>query len=252
MGAEREKSNDEQGSLSHAKEVLAKKPAVRITFELALGILISVGAAGVFAWIWDQVKDRNQDATQFDHVVLSWMHLHQVPWLTTLARVLAWFGNPPVIVVIAVLGIIVGIFWRKVRGAAWTLPIGVIGAAFIIQGVKLVFRRPRPSLFQPLLHETGFSFPSGHSLIAVVVYGLLGYFLIHIFRHHAAKVAVAICTAVLVILIGLSRVYVGVHFPTDVLAGWTGGIPWLITCFWIHEALTRRYAKVGEPVLDDG
>lgn len=251
MQANQDPKDDAQEKLNAAASALVKKPAARFSLELILGILISVGAAGIFAWIWDQVKDRDRETTRFDDVTMHWMHLHQAPWLTACGRALAWFGNPPVIVIIAVAGVLIGLFWRKVRGAAWTLPIAVFGAALIIQGVKLVFRRPRPSLFHPLLHETGYSFPSGHSLIAVVVYGLLGYFLMHVFRHHAAKVAVAICTAALVVLIGLSRVYVGVHYPTDVLAGWTGGIPWLITCFWIHEALTRRYADAGEPVLDN-
>ena len=125
----------------------------------------------------------------------------------------------------------------------------MIGAGIIIQAVKMEFRRPRPTLFQPLLHETGYSFPSGHSLISIVIYGLLGYFAMHLFKAHAARVLVGAITILLIVLIGLSRVYVGVHFPTDVLAGWTGGLPWLITCLAIHEHLTRRFVKAGEPVL---
>lgn len=226
-----------------------KRAAGNITLRIVLGVLISVGAAGVFAWIWDLVKDKGRDTTTFDDTLLRWMHLHQTPWVTALARGLAWLGNPPTIIGIAVVAILVGLFWRKVRGAAWTLPIAIIGAGIIIQGVKMVFHRPRPTLFHPLLHESGYSFPSGHSLISVVVYGLLGYFVMHLFKAHAARIAVGILTILLILLIGLSRVYVGVHFPTDVLAGWTGGLPWLFTCLAIHEWLTRRYADAGEPVL---
>ncbi len=135
------------------------------------------------------------------------------------------------------------------RGAAWTLPIAVLGAGIIIQGVKLFIKRPRPSFFAPLLHEAGFSFPSGHSLIAMVVYGLLGYFALHLFKNHIARFVVRLVTVLVVFLIGVSRVYVEVHYPTDVLAGWTAGVPWLITCLALHEVLARRWPSSGESVL---
>ena len=131
----------------------------------------------------------------------------------------------------------------KVRGAAWTLPLAVLGAGVIIQGIKMEFKRPRPTFFSPLLHELGYSFPSGHSLIAIVVYGLLGYFALHLVHSRAAKRAVRAVTVLLIICIGISRPYVQVHYPTDVLAGWTAGLPWLMTCIWLHEALTRHFAR---------
>ena len=159
-------------------------------------------------------------------------------------------GSPPVIVGIALLAALDGFFWRKVRGAAWTLPIAVVGAGVIIQGVKLFVQRPRPQPFlQPLIHETGYSFPSGHSLIAMVVYGLIGYFALHLFKNHAARLLVRILTVLVVFSIGASRVYVGVHYPTDVLAGWTAGVPWLIACLALHEVMARRWPSTGQPVL---
>ena len=228
-----------------------QRAAGKFTLHLILGIVFSIIAAGIFAWVYDHVKDKNSKTTAFDDGLLHWMHAHQTPWVTALARGLAWFGNPPVIVGMAVLGVIVGLVWRKVRGAAWTLPIAVVGAGLIIQGVKITFQRPRPTLFHPLLHESGYSFPSGHSLISVVVYGLLGYFAMHLFGRRVPRLVVGIVTVAIILLVGVSRVYVGVHFPTDVLAGWTAGIPWLITCLGIHEGLTRRFQGVGEPVLEN-
>ena len=228
-----------------------QRAAKRNTFRLILGVFLSFAAAAVFAWVYDHVKDKNRLTTGFDDALLFWMHRHQAPWLTALAKGLAFMGSPPVIVSIAVVGALIGVFWRKVRGAAWTLPIAVIGAGLIIQGVKMEFRRPRPTLFHPLLHETGYSFPSGHSLISIVVYGLLGYFVMHLFKAHAARIAVGVLTVLLILLVGLSRIYVGVHFPTDVLAGWTAGFPWLMTCLVIHEDLTRHFAGAGEPVLQN-
>jgi len=145
---------------------------------------------------------------------------------------------------LAVAAVLIGLIWKKMRGAAWTLPIAIFGAAVIIQGVKLLMRRPRPAFFTPLLHESGYSFPSGHSLIAMVVYGLLGYFALKLFQNMAARLIVWAITILIIFSIGISRVYVGVHYPTDVLAGWAAGVPWLIACMGLHEVLSRRWPSV--------
>ncbi len=203
----------------------------------------------MFARLFHFVQDHGKQVTPFDRGILYFMYRHRAPWLTQTAKVLARMGSPPVIAGVALVSAVVGVFWRKVRGAAWTMPIAIIGAGVIIQSVKLLIKRPRPSFFAPLLHESGFSFPSGHSLIAMVVYGLLGYFLMHLFQNHWARLAVRVLTVLVVAAIGVSRVYVGVHYPTDVLAGWIAGVPWLIACLALHEVLARRWPSSGEPVL---
>lgn len=220
-----------------------------VLWHLIVGIVLSILCTVVFVKIFDFVKDTGKDVTPFDRAILFFMYHHRAPWLTEAAEWLAHMGSPPVIVAMAAMAAVVGLIWRKVRGAAWTLPIAVVGSGVIIQGVKMFVQRPRPSFFTPLLHEAGFSFPSGHSLIAMVVYGLLGYFVLHLFKNRAARLLVRIVTVLIVIAIGVSRVYVGVHYPTDVLAGWTAGVPWLITCLGLHEVLARRWPATGEPVL---
>jgi len=217
--------------------------------HVVIGVICSIVFTVVFARLFDFVQDHGKTATPFDRDILTFMRHHRTHHLTQAARVLAFLGSPPVIAGLALLSAILGVVWHKVRGAAWTLPVAILGSGLIIQGVKLVIKRPRPSFFTPLLHESGYSFPSGHSLIAMVVYGLLGYFLLHLFKNVWARLLVRIATVLLVVAIGASRVYVGVHYPTDVLAGWTAGVPWLITCLGLHEVLARRWPSSGEPVL---
>jgi undecaprenyl-diphosphatase len=217
--------------------------------HVVLGILASIAFTVIFGRIFDFVKDAGRDVTPFDRSLLFWMYHHRAHWLTVGATFLAHMGSPPVIVGLAAVAAVVGLAWHRVRGAAWTLPIAVVGSGVIIQGVKLLMHRQRPAFFTPLLHEAGYSFPSGHSLIAMVVYGLLGYFALHLCKSRGARLAVRVVTVAVVFLIGVSRVYVGVHFPTDVLAGWTAGVPWLITCLALHEVLARRWPSAGEPVL---
>ena len=228
-----------------------------ILWHLIVGILVSIVFTVVFVKIFDFVEDngRAAGATTFDHTIEVWVNRHQTQnpaqtaELLKVAKFLALMGSPRVIVTLAALAALIGLVWRKVRGAVWILPIAIIGAGVIIQSVKLLVHRPRPSSFTPLLHESGYSFPSGHSLIAMVVYGLLGYFALKLFKNRAARLAVRIVTILIIVSIGLSRVYVGVHYPTDVLAGWTAGVPWLLACLYLHEVLVRRWPMSGEPVL---
>jgi len=217
--------------------------------HVILGVICSVIFTVIFARLFDFVQDHGKTTTPFDRDILTFMRHHRTHHLTQAARVLAFLGSPPVIAGLALISAVLGMLWHKVRGAAWTLPVAIIGAGLIIQGVKLLIKRPRPSFFTPLLHESGYSFPSGHSLIAMVVYGLLGYFLLHLVKNAGARLLVRALTVLLVLAIGVSRVYVGVHYPTDVLAGWTAGVPWLITCLGLHEVLARRWPSSGEPVL---
>ena len=233
----------------------APSPKTRRTAAggILLGLVISVVFTVIFVRLFDFVTDTGHQVLPFDRDLLQWMYRNRTPPLNALAKALALTGSPPVIVGIGLAGALTGAVWRKVRGAAWTLPIAIFGSGIIIQTVKLIVQRPRPAAvphgFQPLLHETGYSFPSGHSLIAMTVYGLLGYFALHLVSGRGARLCVRILTVLVVFAIGASRVYVGVHYPTDVLAGWTAGVPWLITCLGLHELLTRRWPRSGEPVL---
>lgn len=216
--------------------------------HVLLGLLLSIIFTVLFVRLMDFVEDA-QNVTPFDRSLLSYMHAHRNPLLTQAAIVLAHLGSPPVVVGLALAATVAGLIWRRIRGAAWTLPVAVIGAGIIIQSVKMLMHRPRPSLYTPLLHEAGFSFPSGHSVIAMVVYGLLGYFALGLVKNEALRLAVRLGTMLLVFLIGLSRVYVQVHYPTDVLAGWAAGVPWLLACLGLHEIFARRWPSSGEPVL---
>lgn len=75
------------------------------------------------------------------------------------------------------------------------------------------------------------------------MYGLLGYFAAQLTHRRAARIGIIVATVLFVLLTGASRVYVGVHYPTDVLAGWTAGLPWMVTCLALHERLAKGAQK---------
>jgi undecaprenyl-diphosphatase len=144
---------------------------------------------------------------------------------------------------VAALGIAVGPWRHGVIGAA-TIAIASAG----VEAVKAVVARERPDLLEPIVVEHGFSFPSGHSTLSMVAYGILAVLVLRSRLPRPVRAAVAVVLAVLVVLVGISRVWLGVHYPTDVIAGWTTGV--LVVAGF--AALTRGVSKEPAAAAVDG
>ena len=117
----------------------------------------------------------------------------------------------------------------------------VAGAGLLDVALKRVFHRPRPMWGLPLLTARGWSFPSGHAMGSLVAYGMLAYLLLretHLGRHQ--RMLAIISAALLVLLIGLSRLYLGVHYFSDVIGGYAAGVVWLAACISGLEIVRRR------------
>ncbi|TWU51279.1 phosphatase PAP2 family protein [Rubripirellula reticaptiva] len=112
-----------------------------------------------------------------------------------------------------------------------------IGASLLM---KSLFARPRPDFVPHLSHVYTSSFPSGHSMMAAVVYLTLAVLISPILRHFWLRFYVIAVAVGLTVLVGISRVYMGVHYPTDVLAGWSAGLVWAITCWLIAKGVNPK------------
>ena len=136
-------------------------------------------------------------------------------WVTEL-------GSTVAVTVVAVLVLVVGVLLGKGRaGAIGALVIG--GASIGNTLLKLTTARARPDLLDAIVQEHGFSFPSGHSMLGMVAYGILAVMVARSALPSAARRGIGVALGLLIALIGLSRIWLGVHYPTDVLAGWTAG-----------------------------
>jgi membrane-associated phospholipid phosphatase len=174
-----------------------------------------------------------------DQYLLQTIHAHDTPALTCLAFTLTFIGSPGALVPGVLIAAI--LLWvRRLRHDAVLLAVAIGGAALIDTMLKLYFRRIRPTVPWALVTEHSFSFPSGHSVGAVVLYGTITY-LVWSHLHKVAQRAAVIGSALLLIAgIGLSRVYIGVHYPTDVAAGYLVGLLWLLTLIGSNEYLNRE------------
>jgi undecaprenyl-diphosphatase len=123
-----------------------------------------------------------------------------------------------------------------------------LGAELLTQALKLSFHRPRPVVPNPLLKAADFSFPSGHASVSLVVYGMLAFFILLQLRSQLLKALVIVVTVLLVLMIGISRLYLGVHYFSDVAAGYVMGVIWLTVCIDGMNILEhRKYLRNAKP-----
>lgn len=165
----------------------------------------------------------------------------RTPFLLHVFNAITLLGNT--VIVIAITGIIgIVLFSKRVRAYATGLIITVAGAGLTGYVGKEVVKRARPGGLIPTAVETSFSFPSEHAILAIALYGFIAYALYKMYPKYAA-VIVTLAT-LLILAIGFSRLYLGVHFPSDVLAGYLVGGIWLLIGIKITTSL-KRNAIVG-------
>ncbi|HEV8449555.1 MAG TPA: phosphatase PAP2 family protein [Gemmatimonadaceae bacterium] len=206
--------------------------------HLTVGFLITVGALLLFGSITRQVVD-DRSITAFDLTVHTWMRAHATPLGDRVALTISFIGGP---ITMTILALVVAMI--AARMGAW-LTLWVWLAAFIVGALldwmlKNIIRRPRPIGAERFLHGVTFSYPSGHSMGSLIGLSMLAYVLIKLWpparAHRVTVVAVAV---ILVLLVGWSRLYLGVHYLSDVIAGFAVGIVWVTVCMTGMELATR-------------
>ena len=199
------------------------------------GMVICVAAIAGFAAIFYFVSSGN--ACLFDDVIREFFYDLREPALTPFIKFITYLGNYQTIVILCLVLLII-----KPLRFVYGIPVST-GAAFVTvlnKSIKHVVHRPRPSDVVHLVNEGGFSFPSGHSITSMFVYGLLVYLVRKNVKNRKTADVLTIVLAVPLILIGPSRIYLGVHYPTDVLAGWCLGAA--VAVIWI-KLIRKFYEK---------
>jgi membrane-associated phospholipid phosphatase len=151
----------------------------------------------------------------------------RAPQLDQAMFLVTFLGNVEVIAVVTSIAVVLLLLLGRKRDAALVL-VAVTSSVLFVLLLKLLVGRPRPPVEDARLIQGGFSFPSGHSAVSAVLYGTLAYLLMRSVRRLRWRVLIGTATALLVLAIGLSRVYLGVHYPSDVLAGWAVGALWVL------------------------
>lgn len=204
-------------------------------------LFISIALLSLFTFVFAILANElsEQELDQFDLPIISWVQSFIHPQLTSLMKLFTWIGSGGAIVLILVLSIFIMVRNKK-RWEALFLFIAISGGTVFNQLLKWIYKRERPEIHR-LIEETNYSFPSGHSMASFIFYGMLGYFLFLFVQTKWGKIGIITMTSILILIIGLSRVYLGVHYPSDVLAGFAAGGAWLTICLiGLHIIVERR------------
>ncbi|MES2464590.1 MAG: phosphatase PAP2 family protein [Armatimonadota bacterium] len=212
--------------------------------QLTVALLLALLAMTLFVKLAHEVAEN--ETRQFDVAALNLFVPYRDTFLFDFMTTVSWLagGKCQTVLVVLTIGFFV---LRKHWLEAGTLLLADLGGLGVIIWLKRLFHRPRP---EEVFSHLGYSFPSGHSFFAVVVYGLLAYILARDATPHQRRVIWGVATGI-ILLVGFSRIFVGEHFPSDVAAGFAVAIPWLWGCLAIPRAFHRRGRNVSADEVRD-
>ena len=212
-----------QAATSQLPEVeQAPKPAGLMTGAALVSLAVAVFTLLLFSWIANEVKEG--DTARFDLSVRVWIHQFFSPTLTRKMVVVSEFGAK-ILIATFLAALILFLLLRWQRAALW-LVITMAGALVLDLGLKYGFHRVRPTPFYGPLPHT-YSFPSGHALFSFCFYGVLAGLINDRVRSLGLRILIWITAALLIVAIGFSRIYLGVHYPSDVIAGYMAAALWV-------------------------
>lgn len=215
---------------------------IKSGFLLLGALLIAATALFVFGWLAEEMLEG--DTQQFDAFVRTAVHQFATPGLTRLMQVFSFLGSVAAVTAICVAAICVSLYYRCARTAAM-LAITMLGAAALDVTLKYAFHRPRPVAFFGAT-PSSYSFPSGHALSSLCFYGILAAILAAHARGRGAKFCVWMAAVILIGMIGFSRIYLGVHYPSDVIAGYCAAIVWVGAVDFLDRTLRTGEKKTLE------
>lgn len=185
-----------------------------------------------------------QRDTALDEAMFRLADRHASPRNTQLMIGISFLASAGYLMVVPPLVVLVFSFFKGLRWLALKVLLVSVTSALLNQAMKRYFERPRPAF--ALLEQSGLSFPSGHAMIGSAFYGLLIYIVWRTVRHPLWRWLLTLLLILLILLIGYSRVYLKVHYATDVLAGFAMGTLWLILSVYLMRRLEKVYVKKVE------
>jgi len=196
-------------------------------------LLVATTALFVFGWLAEEMLEG--DTRQFDAFVRTAVHQFSTPAFTRVMQVFSFLGSVAAVTTMSLVAVCVSLYFRHTRTAA-LLVVTMLGVAVLDVTLKHAFHRPRPAPFFGAAPNS-YSFPSGHALCSFCFYGMLAAILAPLARGRVAKFGIWMAAVVLIGMIGISRIYLGVHYPSDVFAGYCAAIVWVGAVGFLDRSL---------------
>jgi undecaprenyl-diphosphatase len=209
-----------------------------ISIQLVVGLIISFACLGAFSAIAEDVVEKDE-IVQIDTQIANALHAEATPASVNIYKVISFIGLPGVWVLGAAMGLFFALKKSWFHLGVWV--VALAGGLALNDLLKHIFSRPRPSFADPFLVAQNYSFPSGHAMLSLIGFGLFAYFLWHSLMHYRyLRIILVFALALLVVLIGISRMTLGVHYLSDVVAGFAAGGVWLTACILAMNTVDRR------------
>lgn len=217
------------------------------SIELIVIWVIFIISFLIFLFVSKEVISRDQEI--FDYKVFSWIDKISSEGLTMVMRSITFFANREFVFVLALTIFLYFVFIKKHKWYSLKIPVVAIGSISLNLILKSMFDRPRPFLTH-LVEASGHSFPSGHAMISFSFYGLLIYLIWKEVQNKTLRIFLVVFFLILIHLIGFSRIYLKVHFASDVIAGFSLGIIWLIMSIAVLKKMESFSAKKIASISD--
>lgn len=203
-----------------------------LSLRLLVAFILCIFSGIAFGYIAAAVG--NESIAHFDASIIGFVQGLETPWLTMMMKIFTWIGSGYVVAPIALIGFIVLYFVLHYRQQALLLVTVVAGSVIFNSLLKHYFKRERPEIHR-ILDANGFSFPSGHSMMAFALYAIIAFIAWRNVQTWISRIVLLLFTAFMILIIGISRVYLGVHYPSDIVGGF------LVSALWVTIA-TSVYA----------
>lgn len=217
------------------------EPAGKVRdYRVAAALFVLVAGSFVFAVTAVLVADKDP-ILAYDLQVLVWLHTHGNPVFTAFLLAVSYLHS---FLAVVAFSLLVAIFLARRGEWQWvaSLALAVPGGMLLNTILKLAFHRARPVWEDPLLTLTTESFPSGHTAGATLFYGFISVYIVSHTQGIATRVTCVVAAIVMVALVGFSRMYLGVHYPSDVLGAVSGSAAWLVLCLLAVRIYIDRHA----------
>jgi undecaprenyl-diphosphatase len=208
-----------------------------LTLSLLLGLTAAIATLIFFGWLADEALEG--ETHHFDEATRNAIHQLASPLLTTIMRGVSFVGSTLALAIGTTIVVIRFVMLKWTREAK-LFAITMIGAGLLNVTLKLAFKRPRPVPFFNLTAPETYSFPSGHSLTSACFFGALAAILTARMKSPRRRVIVWVVCTFMFVLIGFSRIYLGVHHTTDVIAGFAAALIWILVVRFVEMELARR------------
>ncbi len=212
------------------------------TKDIVLIVLSALALVAFFAILILVCVGYNFNIDNFNILVAD----NRTSFLTYFFKVFTYLGSSVMLILI----VVILFFAIKDKKIGITLAVGFVLSAIVVVVVKYLVMRDRP-LDLMMVEEIGYSFPSAHAMLSITVYGIIMYFVLTKLNNRTIKIALTILFSIIILLVGFSRIYLGVHYTTDVISGYLLGFCIVVASIYIYKLICKIWQKKIDKNLED-